>query len=64
MTALVVVTAFEHDFAKEVSGHSIHTVKLTFISAKWASIWVLLEPVSFAIAAERFFTDNALDWIF
>lgn len=58
------MAAFEHDFAKEVPCHSIHPIKLTFISAKWTSIWILLEPVSFAIAAERFFTNDAFDRIF
>jgi hypothetical protein len=58
------VAAFKHDFAKEVPGHSIDPVKLTLVSAEWTGVRILLEPVSFAIAAERFFTNDAFNWIF
>jgi hypothetical protein len=64
LAALFCVAAFEHDLAQEVPGHSIYTIKLTLIPAKWTSIWILLEPVSFAITAEGFFTNDAFDWIF
>jgi len=64
LAPLVTVTAPEHQLAEKVSGHSIYPIKLTLVSAEWAGVWILLEPMSLAVTTQRFFTNNALDWIF
>ena len=64
LTPLVCVAAPEHQLAEEVSGHSIHPIKLTFVSAEWAGVGVLLKPVSFTIPAQWLFTNDALNRIF
>jgi len=37
-------------FAEEIPGHPIDPIKLTFVPAVGASIWILLKPVSFTIS--------------
>ena len=64
LATLVTVTAPEHQLAEKVSGHSIYPIKLTLVSAEWTGVWILLEPVSLAVPAKRFFTNNTLNWIF
>ena len=64
LAPLVCMAALEHDFAQKISSHPINSIKLTFISAKWASVGILLEPVSFTVTAEGLLAHDALDWIF
>lgn len=59
LASLVSVTAPEHELAEEVPRHSVHAVKLTLVPAEWASVRVLLKPVSFAVAAQWLFANNA-----
>lgn len=58
------MATLELDFTKKIPGHSVYSIKLTFISAKWTGIRILLKPVIFTIAAKRFFTSLAFNWIF
>jgi len=64
LAPLVTVTAPKHQLAEKVSGHSIYPIKLTLVSAEWAGVWILLEPMGLAVTTQRFFTNNTLDWIF
>jgi hypothetical protein len=63
-TPLFSVAASENQFAKKVSCHSVNSIKLTFISTVWTSVWILHEPVGFAVAAQRLFTIFTFNWIF
>ena len=63
LTAFVGVAAPELDLAEEVSRHSIHSIKLTFISTIRARIWILHKPVRLAVTAEWFLAGFAFDWI-
>ena len=51
LAPLIRVAAPEHQLTEKVSGHSIHPIKLTLISAEWAGVWILLEPVGLAVTA-------------
>ena len=64
LATFIRMAALKLYLAKQISCHSIHSVKLTFVSAKWACVWVSLEPLGLTIAAERLFANNAFDWIF
>lgn len=55
LTAFVRMAAPELDFTKQVPRHPIDPVKLTFVSAIGTGVWILHEPVSFAVTAERLF---------
>jgi hypothetical protein len=64
LTTLVCVATSELDLAQKIPSHPVYAVKLALISAERASVWILLEPMSFAIAAQRFFTNYTLYRIF
>lgn len=61
---LVGVTAPEHDFAEEIPGHPVDSIKLGLIPTEGTCVGVLLEPVSLTIATKGLFTSFALDRVF
>jgi len=50
LAAFIQVAASELKFAEEIPGHPIDPIELTLVATVWASIWVLLKPVSFTIS--------------
>ena len=56
--------AFKHDFTKEISCHPVYSIELALLSAERTSIWVLLEPLVFAVTTERLFTCLTFNWVF
>jgi len=50
LATFVEMTTPEKNFAQEVPCHSVHPIELTLVSAKWTGVWVLIEPVCFAVA--------------
>lgn len=63
LTAFILMAASELNFTKQIPRHPIDPVKLTFVSAIWTRVWILAEPMSFAVTAKRLFTILALDGI-
>ena len=55
LAAFVCVAAPELDLAEQVPRHPIDPIKLTFVSAIRTRVWILHEPVSFAVTAKRLF---------
>ena len=62
--ALVFVAASELNFTKEISGHSVYPVELTFLSAKGAGVWILLKPRILTIPTQRLLASFAFDGVF
>ena len=58
------MTTFEHNLAQQIPGHPIHPVELTFVTTKRTGVWILLEPMGLALAAQRFLAGFAFNWIF
>lgn len=50
-TAFIKMATPEHNFAEQIPGHPIHSIKLRLIPAKRACVGVLLEPMSLAFTA-------------
>jgi hypothetical protein len=64
LAALVVIAAFELKLAKQVSGHPVNSIELTFFSAIRTGVWILLKPLILAIGAEWLLTLLALYGVF
>ena len=58
------VTTFKHNFAQQVPCHPIDPVKLTFVPTKRTGVWILLEPVGLAFAAQRFLAGFTFNRVF
>ena len=54
------MTTTELDFAKKIPRHPIDPIELTFVSAEWARIRILLEPMRLAITTQRLLARLAL----
>ena len=57
------IATLELDLCQEVPRDPVHLVKLRVRSAEWAVIRVLRKPVSFAVGANGFLADLALEWV-
>lgn len=57
------MTTTKLDFTEKVPCHPIDPIELTFVSAEWARIRILLKPLRLAISTQRLLARLALDRI-
>ena len=48
------------NFTKQIPGHSVDSVELTLVPTERTGVGILLEPMIFAVAAQRLLTCFAL----